>query len=82
MDKKLTTSIVSTAIMVGTLAWLTIRRNTVRVVDSTPSSTKNSSSGSIFLDANMPRDAAGRTFHLNVKPGDGKYSPVCNSGYG
>lgn len=26
----------------------------------------------MFLDGNMPRDAEGRTFHLNVKPDDGK----------
>jgi hypothetical protein len=33
--------------------------------------TGGAATASLFLDANMPRDAEGRTFHLNVKPGDG-----------
>lgn len=72
MDSKLTSTLVSTAVIAGTLYWLQNRRNIALLNKSSSPVTTPSTNDKIFVDANMPRDAQGRTFHLNVKPGDGK----------
>ena len=59
---------ITAAALATVLAVLRARKAAVPAGDE-PTSPRTT----VFLDANMPHDAEGRTFHLNVRAGDGEH---------